>query len=423
MGKVCFDEATKDSQTREKTSKIKKGGFFSHTKNGADKKTMSAETFSCFELLNFKLHDSLIEGNCSNKIIVPLFQRRFCWSEDLWHVFWEDLLYSCSSDYPHSLGRIVLLREQDKDIHLSTSQINHYICIDGQQRISTIVALLCVIDSLLLHLNSDLAFELKGRIKSSIFYKEIDDVKAITSNNIGEFCRFNPTHFDKDTFALLLQKENITSLCTPYSRAVSYFQKKCQEVINEDEAKLITIGNTLLDKFEFVVMLLQQPKASLQTFETMARQQKFANNFYGLVSIRKGKEISSVDLIRNFLLSEIKEENRLFVYENYWIPFEKRIISNQSNEDVTDEQILKILDGEKSDEILNNWMTTFVNNKWFTNEMEIFFTAIDKLDICVTYVRFIAGFNFRESNAGTCSEISSLSQAESRICNYISQFN
>lgn len=71
------------------------------------------------------------------KMVVPLFQRRYCWSEMQWRQLWSDVVsprFSVSATNPHAMGRVVIAREP-----------NALVLVDGQQRCTTLMLLLCAI--------------------------------------------------------------------------------------------------------------------------------------------------------------------------------------------------------------------------------------------------------------------------------------
>ncbi len=72
------------------------------------------------------------------KLIVPLFQRRYCWTEAQWRQLWCDIVsprYNVSVIHPHAIGRVVIAREGREAIVL----------VDGQQRTTTLMLLLCAV--------------------------------------------------------------------------------------------------------------------------------------------------------------------------------------------------------------------------------------------------------------------------------------
>ena len=60
------------------------------------------------------------------KMVVPLFQRRYCWSESQWRQLWRDIVSpraGVSDTFPHAIGRVVVAREASA-----------LVLVDGQQR-------------------------------------------------------------------------------------------------------------------------------------------------------------------------------------------------------------------------------------------------------------------------------------------------
>ena len=75
----------------------------------------------------------------SSRLVIPLFQRRYCWDFCHWERLWHDVL-SASVVVPHTLGRIVFTHE--RRLADPSSAI---VLVDGQQRCTTIFLLLCAL--------------------------------------------------------------------------------------------------------------------------------------------------------------------------------------------------------------------------------------------------------------------------------------
>ena len=73
------------------------------------------------------------------RLVVPLFQRRYCWEESHWSRLWRDVASPSSSLAPHALGRVVVAR---KDGPGSSGAV---VLVDGQQRCTTLCLLLCAV--------------------------------------------------------------------------------------------------------------------------------------------------------------------------------------------------------------------------------------------------------------------------------------
>ena len=82
---------------------------------------------------------NLLGGNAV--YIIPLFQRRYVWGEDNWKHLANDVLSLDQS--PHFMGAIVCAKERAVVGEPTAFQV-----IDGQQRITTLVLMLCALRDL-----------------------------------------------------------------------------------------------------------------------------------------------------------------------------------------------------------------------------------------------------------------------------------
>lgn len=78
------------------------------------------------------------------RLVVPLFQRRYCWDESNWARLWHVVL-SPSSLAPHALGRIVFARDGEEHSSRPSRSPGSLVLVDGQQRCITLFLLLCAI--------------------------------------------------------------------------------------------------------------------------------------------------------------------------------------------------------------------------------------------------------------------------------------
>ena len=81
----------------------------------------------------------------ARQLLVPVFQRRYCWSSVQWKQLWKDIA-SPRGMLPHAIGRVVIARER-----------RAIVLVDGQQRCTTMMLLLCAIRDVARETNSDAA--------------------------------------------------------------------------------------------------------------------------------------------------------------------------------------------------------------------------------------------------------------------------
>lgn len=103
------------------------------------------------------------------QIVIPLFQRSYCWTDPQIAGWWNDLLhasdmYMCG----HSVGKAIF-----KSIDASTGSPSSLYCIDGQQRVTTTMLFLAALrDALVqLHVTSDHSFQKRivQRLESALY--------------------------------------------------------------------------------------------------------------------------------------------------------------------------------------------------------------------------------------------------------------
>merc|ERR1712156_883577 len=138
------------------------------------------------------------------KLIIPLFQRRYCWTDDQFEKWWNDV-HHVKRDHlgHHNSGNVVVKPNQNKEL----------IVIDGQQRLTTTLILLIT---------------LRNRMKSP---KEAN--KYILN---GDKYRLIPSYLDRPAFYSMIDKtenrnlddvRNTTEVVTAGSRDNPENRKDC----------------------------------------------------------------------------------------------------------------------------------------------------------------------------------------------------
>ena len=84
----------------------------------------------------------LIEGK-KKTFIIPPFQRNYEWTKEQCEELFDDIKIAYETKRTHYLGNVVYYRGENSD-----SIYNELILVDGQQRITTILLLICAIRDL-----------------------------------------------------------------------------------------------------------------------------------------------------------------------------------------------------------------------------------------------------------------------------------
>ncbi len=78
----------------------------------------------------------------SDQFVIPLFQRYYVWDRNNWQRLWDDITELLEPDAPteHFMGSLVCMQGDN-----APGKVPQYLVIDGQQRLTTFVILLCAL--------------------------------------------------------------------------------------------------------------------------------------------------------------------------------------------------------------------------------------------------------------------------------------
>lgn len=221
---------------------------------------------------------------------VPVYQRNYDWKINHCEKLFEDVLQAYREDKKHFIGTMVYLKGE-KD----SSQLQESLIIDGQQRITTIYIFLKAILDLAKEQNKvavcseieDLLFnrhcEEKNKIKIKLIKTDEKQLRFLMYNQYDDL-------------------EKSSNIRLNYE----FFKKKLQNLPDET----YELGDILygLKKLELIEISLDRHDGDdpQVIFESI--------NSTGLA-------LSLSDLIRNYLLMDIKKQD--FLYEQYWLQIEQ----------------------------------------------------------------------------------------------------
>ena len=227
------------------------------------------------------------------KFIIPVYQRNYDWKHKQCQQLLRDI-QDVNSGQPYFIGSIV---------HKSVSNltnIRELVIIDGQQRITTLILLLYVI--------------------AEIFETNKDD----RYQQIWDF--YIQNRYDNSEIKLKL-------------KPIDSDFKVLVDLINNNRDAIKT-GNRLLENYLFF-------KENILSYE---EAKKIYNNFNNLTIVEialdendnpqkifqslnsTGLELSQADLIRNFLLMNLKYQDQERIFKKYWLPIEENCYQESSSE-------------------------------------------------------------------------------------------
>lgn len=241
---------------------------------------MDARKGNIYEILN---------GN--KQFIIPVYQRYYNWEKEQCERLWNDIIkMQKNNKVGHFVGSIVNIAEQ-----AMPTGVQKYMIIDGQQRMTTLTLLLIALRN----------YSNDNPDNTTINAKRIDNMLLKNEYESGEErYKLLLTETDKDIMINLVEQKPI-DICKR-SRIIANYQY-FYDKIKRDEIPLDKIYESI-GKLEIVNITLDRAMDDAQAI------------FESLNST--GKELSESDLIRNYVLMDLDNEEQLYVYEHLWRPME-----------------------------------------------------------------------------------------------------
>lgn len=257
-------------------------------------------------------------GGEDKVFIIPPFQRNYEWTIEQCEELFDDILNAVKSKKNHYLGNIIYYEGENNGASFSEN-----ILIDGQQRVTTILLLLCAI--------RDITTD--DTLKKKIDRKYLKNEDSDDSYRV----RLKQTDYDEGCFERLVDG----NFGTDETGKIAENYRRFKELIigsNIDPKDLFEI----IPKLEVVEVNLQT--SALETVQTV---------FEKINST--GKPLSAADLLRNYLLitNNAKEQERL--YKNYWVKIEEIISTEHISEFVKDYLIMKICEDVEKAEVYKDF--------------------------------------------------------------------
>lgn len=326
--------------------------------------------------------------NLPQQFLVPLFQRRYRWSEEKqWDPLWRDVqrvadrLLSAGGIKvnPHFLGAVVL-----QNVENPVGSLQERTIIDGQQRFTTLQLLMDAVHGELLKVGAkQAAARLQTLIENGEQFRETDE----------EQFKIRPTHEDRPQFDGVMAathpidyqklRKSLTPpefKGTPEFRLVDaheFFSAKCREwLLATGEENVLkraeTLDKTLREYLEIVVIDLSVDENSQEIFETLNS---------------RGVELTAADLIKNFVFQrlrldhpEVKIES---LYNEYWRDFDRLAFWDE-------EEQLGRLTQKRSSAFLGYWLTSQTGEETVLSEVFYRFKNLVLYDLDIPILELLA---------------------------------
>lgn len=238
----------------------------------------------------------------TQQLSIPIYQRKYNWTRAQCEQLLEDIIRVGKEDEnaTHFIGSIVYMQKKT-----FPGELQKYMIIDGQQRITTITLLIIAMCSFL-----------KENNINSRFYNQLYNYYLINNLEQGND-RYKLILTEEDTRSLKQLIDHLEDNSLPIENSLSsivnnysYFKSK----ITTDNLEIINQG---INKLIIIYVSLETGRDNPQLiFESL--------NSTGL-------ELNQSDLIRNYILMELNPEKQEELYNKFWHPIENKFNNNSKN--------------------------------------------------------------------------------------------
>ncbi|MUU29038.1 DUF262 domain-containing protein, partial [Helicobacter pylori] len=251
---------------------------------------------------------------------IPVYQRNYTWEEENCEKLLQDIVNISQNKKTHFMGSITYILHLIDD-EKSLRQLQEFVIIDGQQRITTIMLLLKAIET---------------KIQNEGIKKEIDGLLNLS----GQRLRLKPIKSDKEAFDLVMQNRSHELQGVSHIRNNYRFFTKELDKYLEKGYRIEEIYGAFL-RLKIVAVGLELGEDDPQVvFESINAT---------------GVQLKGLDLIRNYLMMGENSDRQKHLYEAYWVPLENWL-------------------GEKDlNDFIKTYLRIYLENKLKEEEREVYY--------------------------------------------------
>ncbi|GAA8269573.1 DUF262 domain-containing protein [Helicobacter pylori] len=228
---------------------------------------------------------------------IPVYQRNYTWGEENCEKLLQDIIHISQNKKTHYMGSITYILHLIDD-KKSLRQLQEFVIIDGQQRITTLMLLLKAIET---------------KISNEEIKKEIDNLLNLS----GQRLRLKPIKSDKEAFDLIMQNRSHEIQGVSHIRDNYKFFTKALEYYLSEGVRIEEIYGAFL-RLKIVAVGLELGEDDPQVvFESINAT---------------GVQLKGLDLIRNYLMMGENSDRQKHLYETYWVPLENWLGERELND-------------------------------------------------------------------------------------------
>ncbi len=251
---------------------------------------------------------------------IPVYQRNYTWTEENCEKLLQDIINISQNKKTHFMGSITYILHLIDD-EKSLRQLQEFVIIDGQQRITTLMLLLKAIET---------------KIQNEEIKKEIDNLLNLT----GQRLRLKPIKSDKEAFDLVMQNRSHELQGVSHIRDNYRFFTKELDKYLEKRSRIEEIYGAF-SRLKIVAIGLELGEDDPQVvFESINAT---------------GVQLKGLDLIRNYLMMGENSDRQKHLYDTYWVPLENWL-------------------GEKDlNDFIKTYLRIYLENKLKEEEREVYY--------------------------------------------------
>ncbi len=252
---------------------------------------------------------------------IPVYQRNYTWAEENCEKLLQDIVSIYQNKKTHFMGSITYILHLIDD-EKSLRQLQEFVIIDRQQRITTLMLLLKAIET---------------KIQNEEIKKEIDNLLNLT----GQRLHLKPIKSDKEAFDLVMQNRSHELQGVSHIRDNYRFFTKELDKYLEKGYRIEEIYGAFL-RLQIVAIGLELGEDDPQVvFESINAT---------------GMQLKGLDLIRNYLMMGENSDRQKHLYDTYWVPLENWL-------------------GEKDlNDFIKTYLRIYLENKLKEGEREVYYT-------------------------------------------------
>ncbi len=232
-------------------------------------------------------------GGFDKAFIIPPFQRNYEWGKEQCLELFCDIEKTCQLGRPHYLGNVIYYYGEN-----SGASYTELVLIDGQQRVTSILLLLCA---------------LRDLIDDENVKKSINKRYLLNDTSDDRFrIRLKQTAYDSNGFNQIIYGEEPDNKNGNVALNYNYFTELIKG--SNIDPKLIYESIVKVEVVEVNLQISNELDAVQTVFEKINST---------------GKPLSASDLIRNLLLTATSTKDQERLYNAYWIEIEK-LLKNEN---------------------------------------------------------------------------------------------